>query len=153
MKTASISVVSTGLSLFVALVFSSAWQQEGGRQESTPQETRPRQDEDSISRRDFMRTKLMYTQNIFEGLTTRNFNLIQKGIEEVHRVTEGAMWVQIDNDDYRQLNEDFIRRIKRLQAAAETQNIEATAMRFYEMSTSCIDCHNHLRTANYDLLP
>ncbi|MFN9881391.1 MAG: hypothetical protein ACK557_23210, partial [Planctomycetota bacterium] len=46
------------------------------------------QDPDSLSRRDFMRMKLNYTQNILEGLTTRDFGLIISGAEEVERITQ-----------------------------------------------------------------
>lgn len=106
---------------------------------------------EAISRRDFMRTKLMYSQNIFEGLTTGDFDLIQSGVEELQRVTEGEKWVQIDDERYRKLTEDFNTTIRRLAGAAESGNIDATALRYFQMSTSCIDCHKHIRKADYDL--
>ena len=109
----------------------------------------PGDGENAIARRDFMRTKLMYSQNIFEGLTTGDFELINAGIMEVNGITEAEKWIEIDNDDYRKLTEDFKTSVKRLQAAAESENIEATALRYYQMSTSCIDCHAHIRISGY----
>lgn len=107
-------------------------------------------DGNAIARRDFMRTKLMYSQNIFEGLTTGNFKLINAGIKEVSGITEAERWVTIDDERYQKLTEDFKTTVKRLQAAAKTGNIEATALRYYQMSTSCIDCHQHIRIAQYE---
>ena len=111
----------------------------------------PKQDPDTVTRQDFMRTKLMYSKNIFEGLTTGDFDAIDAAIKEVHSVTEGEQWVAIDNPQYRKLTEEFKSTVKRLDAAAKTENIDATAMRFYDMSTSCIDCHKHIRKAGYEL--
>jgi cytochrome c556 len=127
-----------------------------------PQEpTKPKQDQDdaivipaddtgAMSRRDFMRTKLLYSQNIFEGLTTGNFDAIEKAIEEVQSITSAEQWVAIDNAKYRQLTEEFKTSTKRLKEAAKTKNLDATALRFYNLSTSCIDCHNHIRQARYE---
>ena len=108
------------------------------------------QDADSISRRDFMRTKLMYSQNIFEGLTTGDFEAIKTAVKEVQLVTAGEQWVAIDSDQYRKLTEEFKTTTRRLAEAAESKNLDATALRFYAMSNSCIDCHKHIRKANYD---
>ena len=124
-------------------------------QEQTPMPddetiTLPEQDPDSISRRDFMRTKLMYSQNIFEGLTTGDFNTIETAIKEVQMVTEGEQWVAIDNDQYRKLTEEFKTTVQRLAEAAKSKKIDATALRFYAMSNSCIDCHKHIRRVGYD---
>lgn len=110
----------------------------------------PGDGQDAVARRDFMRTKLMFSQNIFEGLTTGNFKLINAGIREVEGVTDAEQWVQIEDERYRKLTEEFKTSVKRLKAAAKTGNIEATALRYYQMSTSCIDCHSHIRVAQYE---
>jgi len=110
----------------------------------------PSDDDNAVARRDFMRTKLMFSQKVFEGLTTGNFDLIKTGVKEIEGITEGEKWVAIDNDFYRKLTEEFKTTTKRLKEAAESGNIEATAMRYYQMSTSCIDCHQHIRKAQYE---
>ena len=133
----------------------SAQQESAEKQEPSSQqeesERKPAQDPDSISRRDFMRTKLRYTQQIFEGLTTGNLAAVRLAAREVHGITEGGQWVAIDNEQYRKLTEEFKTATERLIKAAETGNIEATAMRYYSLSTSCIDCHQHLRKSGYEL--
>ena len=116
---------------------------------STQDNVAPQLDETAVQRRDFMRTKLMYTQNIFEGLTTRDFGLITQGIEEVEQVTQAQQWIAIDNDAYRRLTSEFNSSVQKLKAAAESENVDAIALRFYDMSTRCIDCHQHLQQAKY----
>ena len=137
---------------FVLLILFSglalAWQQqeEKGRPKASPQ------DSDLIARRDFMRSKLMYSQLILEGLTTDDFDMIDKAIENLKMVTEGEMWVAFDDDEkYRELTQDFRNATESMLQAAESENLDATAMRFYQMNTTCIDCHKHIRARGYKL--
>ena len=106
--------------------------------------------ENVVARRDFMRAKLMYTQNILEGLTRADFELVDSGIDELDGVTDAANWVEIDHEKYRELTREFKTTVSRLKQAAQTRNLDATAMRYYQMSTSCIDCHTHVRKARYE---
>ena len=123
--------------------------QEPGATQDDDRLTLPAQDPDAVSRLDFMRTKLMFSQNVLEGLTTGDFELIDKAIEEIERVTSAEQWIAIDNKKYRELTEDFKTTTRQLKTAAKSRNIDATALRFYSMSTSCIDCHKHIRSAGY----
>ncbi len=135
----------------VASVMIWTWQEPASPRQDRQKTIAPPQDSETMSRRDFMRTKLMYTQNIFEGLTIGDFEKIEMATRNVQMVTEGAQWVAIENEDYSRLTEEFKTATRRLMTAAKTGNIESTALRFYELSTSCIDCHQHIREARYDL--
>ena len=48
----------------------------------------PKQDEDSISRRDSMRLKLQFAKNILEGLTVKDFDIIEEAAKEMLSLTE-----------------------------------------------------------------
>lgn len=109
----------------------------------------PVPEEGSVERRDFMRTKLLYTQNILEGLTVGEFELIDRGVKELEEILQGEQWVTIDNEEYRKLVDEFQTALQRVKKASESKNIEATALRFHEMSTRCIDCHQHIEHAGY----
>jgi hypothetical protein len=136
----------------LAIASISFFPQDESQQKQDPEDTIviPADDTGASARRDFMRTKLMFSQNVFEGLTTGDFDAIERAVEEVQNITEGSQWVAIDNDVYRKLTEEFKTTTKRLMAAAKTKNLDATALRYYNMSTSCIDCHNHIRQARYE---
>ncbi len=98
-----------------------------------------------------MRAKLMYTQKIFTGLTIGDMDMIEEAVREVQMITAGAQWEAIENPEYEKLTEEFQAAARRLMEAAETGNIDAAALRFYSLSTSCIDCHKHIRTVGYEL--
>ena len=141
------SLIITFVLVFLFSGIAMAWQQqEEGRKKAMPQ------DSDMIARRDFMRSKLMYSQLILEGLTTDDFEMIEKAIENLKMVTEGEMWVAFDDDaKYRDLTNDFKKATTRLKDGADSDNLDATAMRFYQMNTTCIDCHKHIRAQGYKL--
>lgn len=146
----AVSVVSA-FAFFAGVSFQDQDQESGQQEETQKRIVRPAIDDDDVERRDFMRTKLLITQNIFEGLTIGDFDLIDAGIEKVKSVTRAESWIAIDDDIYRHLTDDFTTTVERLEAAAKTKNIDAIALRYYEMSTSCIDCHKHVREAEYEL--
>ncbi len=126
-----------------------AWQQESRQQETKP--LAGGQDSDAISRRDFMRTKLLYTQNILGGLVTGDLKEATKAVHEVQQITEAEQWVRIDSDEYRTLTEEFTTAANRLLEATESGNVDAATLRFQVLTTSCIDCHKHIRSVSYDL--
>ncbi len=111
----------------------------------------PGNDDNAFARRDFMRIKMQSSQFILEGLTTNDFTLVKKGIKQIQEMTQSEKWVAIDNEFYRKLVKDFETATERLDVPAKTGNIEATALRYFQLSTNCIDCHKHIREAAYEL--
>jgi hypothetical protein len=107
------------------------------------------QDQDSISRRDFMRMKLNYTQNILEGLTTRDFGLIISGAEEVERITQAEAWNSNDFADYQKISDELRSVATHLKKAGQKSNLEAAALRYFELTMKCMDCHQYLRKADF----
>ena len=107
------------------------------------------QDQDSVSRRDFMRMKLNYTQNILEGLTTRDFGLIISGAEEVERITQAEAWNSNDFADYQKISDELRSVAKHLKKAGQNSNLEAAALRYFELTMKCMDCHQYLRKADF----
>jgi hypothetical protein len=110
-----------------------------------------RSDPESVARRDFMRTKLNFTQNIFGGLVVSDFAAVNRAIDDVESITRGEQWLTIDSEAYRKLTDNFIQSVAGLRKAAKTKNIEATALRFYDLSTRCIDCHQLIHYTDDDL--
>lgn len=107
------------------------------------------QDQDSLSRRDFMRMKLNYTQNILEGLTTRDFGLIISGAEEVERITQAEAWNSNDFADYQKISDELRSVASHLKKAGQKSNLEAAALRYFELTMKCMDCHQYLRKADF----
>ena len=109
----------------------------------------PQDPQDDLKLSEFMQIKLLRSQNILEGLATRDFTMIMDATKEIHELTEGAKWQAIDSPEYRKLTEEFQTATDRLLKAAEKENLEGVALRFYDLSTRCIDCHEHLRSVGF----
>lgn len=101
--------------------------------------------ETELSRRDFMRTKLLYAQNIMEGITTRNFTLIEQGASEIRRITEAGQWLVADTPEYRHLSDDLRSIADRIASAARDRNLDSAAFRYFDMTVNCMDCHQYAR--------
>ena len=110
----------------------------------------PADDDKSEERIDFMRIKMQSSQLILEGLTVKDFDLVNKGIKQVKAMTKSGKWVSIDNEFYRELEKDFEMATEKLEASAKTGNIDATFYRYFQLTANCIDCHKHIREAEYE---
>ncbi len=119
------------------LLIGSVWA--GSQQETLPQ------DQDSVARRDYMRTKLTFSQAIVEGLAVKNFDTINTAATEIRNVTEGEMWLVHKTPEYNRYSDEMKRSVEELIRAAEEKNLEGSALRFFDVTLKCIDCHEYLR--------
>lgn len=110
----------------------------------------PANDDNSVDRRIFMRQKLVASQFVLEGLTTNDFDLIDKGLTRINEITESESWVTIDDPKYKKLRAEFQEATDKLAAASKSKNIDAAAYRYFQLSAQCIDCHQHIRLAEYE---
>lgn len=112
-----------------------------------------RQDQDlndeAIQRRDLMRTKLMFSQNIVEGLSTRNFNLIRDGAQEIDAVMRAIVVGPGNHIEYKRMAQELRMATDNLVRAADSGNLEAAALRYFDLTLRCIDCHEFLRKADF----
>ena len=104
---------------------------------------------EELTLEEFMQIKLLRSQDVMEGMATRDFTLIAEAARDLQRLTEASKWAAHNSPEYAGLTTEFQTAIGRLQRAAKEENLEAVALRFYDMSTRCIDCHEHLRTVDF----
>ena len=94
----------------------------------------------------FMREKLEASNLVLEGLTTENFELIEKGAATMQRISSAEQW-QISNDAmYRQHSAQFRRVVEQLQKKAKEKQLEGAALAWIEGTMSCIECHKWVRS-------
>lgn len=109
----------------------------------------PQEPGEELTLEEFMQIKLLRSQDVMEGMATRDFTLISEAARDLQRLTEASKWAAHNSPEYAGLTTEFQTAIGRLQRAAKEENLEAVALRFYDMSTRCIDCHEHLRTIDF----
>lgn len=108
------------------------------------------QDEDlkSEARKQFMRGKLLSNQKIVEGLSLKDFGLVKEGAEGVTALVKGQHWFVLETEEYKNYSREMEQAARMLEVAAKDKNIEAAALRYFDLTLNCIDCHRYLETMN-----
>jgi len=95
--------------------------------------------------RPFMRVKLEASNQILEGLTTENFQMIREGAQTLHKMSSAEKW-RVSNDVlYRQYSTEFNREAERLLEKANERNLDGATLAWVECTMSCVRCHKHAR--------
>ena len=110
--------------------------------------SRPTADE-STTRPDqvavFMRAKLAHSQNVLEGLAIEDYDLIDKGAQELSLASEDASWQVLQTEDYARQSADFRRSCDSLRKAAKAKNLDGAALAWMEVTMKCVQCHKYVR--------
>lgn len=110
--------------------------------------SRPTADE-STTRPDqvavFMRAKLAHSQNVLEGLAIEDYDLIDKGAQELSLASEDASWQVLQTEDYARQSADFRRSCDSLRKAAKSRNLDGAALAWMEVTMKCVQCHKYVR--------
>ena len=103
----------------------------------------------SESRKEFMRGKLVSNQQVVEGLSMKNFALVREGAQGVTALVKGQHWFVLDTPQYKEFTKDMESSANQLIRAADDKNIEAAALRYFDLTLRCIDCHRYLETVGH----
>ena len=96
----------------------------------------------------FMRAKLGHAQNVLEGLTVEDFDLIDKGAQDLALASQASSWQVLQTEDYARHSDDFRRSCNALRAAAKARNLDGAALAWMEVTMKCIQCHKYVRDAD-----
>lgn len=110
-----------------------------------------RQEEDirQAARKVFMRGKLASNQKIVEGLATKNFGLIAEGAAEIKALVKGQHWFVLQTDEYQDYSKEMQLAAGRLEQAAEARSVDAAALRYFDLTLNCLDCHGYIEKQKY----
>ena len=98
---------------------------------------------DQVAR--FMRAKLSHSQDVLEGLAVEDFDLIDKGAQQLSLVSEDAGWQVLQTEDYARQSAEFRRSCDSLRKAAKAKNLDAAALAWMEVTMKCVQCHKYVR--------
>jgi hypothetical protein len=93
----------------------------------------------------FMRAKLAHSQDVLEGLAVEDFDLIDKGAQQLSLVSEDAGWQVLQTEDYARQSADFRRSCDSLRKAAKAKNLDGAALAWMEVTMKCVQCHKYVR--------
>jgi len=93
----------------------------------------------------FMHAKLAATHQIVDGLAFEDFSRIERGADELLRMTELASWKVRRDPVYMHYSADFESTSLRLRKAARARCIEKATFAYMHLTVSCTACHQHVR--------
>ncbi len=142
---------SLGLATFLGLLVIGGWVASAAvpLPQEKQQEESPAEQVKSEARQAFMRGKLLSNQKIVEGLSLKNFEMIQEGANAVALLVKGQHWFVLETPGYKQYSNEMARAAQRLHDAAKDSNIEAATLRYFDLTLTCIDCHQYLETEGF----
>jgi cytochrome c556 len=103
-----------------------------------------------------MAAKLKHSQTVLEGIAVVDFKKIRASAEELIELTKTEEWLMHKAPRYEMHSNDFRRSAEALVAKSKEKNIDGTTLAFFEMTTSCVRCHQHIREtrdARWPVLP
>jgi len=98
----------------------------------------------------FMRIKLTHSQDVLEGLAVEDFDLIDRGAQQLSLTSEDASWQVLQTEDYARMSADFRRSCDRLREAARGKNLDGAALAWMEVTMKCVQCHKYIRDRDDD---
>ncbi len=93
----------------------------------------------------FMRAKLAHSQNVLEGLATEDFDLIERGAQELALASLDSNWQVLQTEDYVRQSAEFRRSCGTLRDAAKAKNLDGAALAWMDVTLKCVQCHKYVR--------
>jgi hypothetical protein len=95
----------------------------------------------------FMRAKLTHSQDVLEGLSLADYDLIAKGAQELSLVSQAASWQVLQTEEYARQSAEFRRSCDTLRRAAGEKNLDGALLAWMEVTMKCVQCHRYVRDA------
>jgi len=98
----------------------------------------------------FMRAKLGHAQNVLEGLSLEDFDLIARGAHDLSLASQASSWQVLQTEDYVRHSAEFRRACDGLRAAARAKNLDGALVAWMEITMKCVQCHRYVRDEQPD---
>ena len=93
-----------------------------------------------------MDAKLSNCEQLLRGLVTEDFESISKASRKLKKIAEAAHWPTSIDEVYQHHSFEFRRQCDKLIKSSENQDIQTAHFNFLRLTTSCVDCHTHVRS-------
>lgn len=115
-----------------------------GVQESA-QESNQGSVQEVASNTDFMQLKLDYTREIMAGLTTAEFERVEKAAQDLILMSHENDWNISTTPEYLQASSEFREKASRLRENAKQKNADGSLLVYFEVTVACVRCHEQIR--------
>jgi cytochrome c556 len=93
----------------------------------------------------FMRLKLDASSKILEGLCQEDAALVKEGAEALSAMSKVEIWNVLIDPDYREHSREFRENAAQVSKAAQEGDFDKAALRWFDVTMSCLECHDHVR--------
>ena len=97
------------------------------------------------SLQEYMHRKMDASSEILEGIVMENGSLIRQGGVALLEMSKAEKFQVLTDREYRLHNRQFRESVDRLLAAAEKEGYDRAALAWFDVTISCVDCHDHVR--------
>lgn len=92
-----------------------------------------------------MKFKLYFAQNVLEGITAENYDLIAANAAKLKELSQQEGWRVRQTPEYQRYTADFTNCADALASAAQKKNVDAATVAYFQLTVSCVNCHRSLR--------
>ena len=104
-----------------------------------------KQTEKEKSVRVLMRKKLAAAQDILEGLTTEDYDMIEAGAKLLKTMAQNADFQVSKDAMYIQHSNEFQNLAAKLEKAAKDRNLDKASLHYVNLTMNCVECHRFVR--------
>jgi hypothetical protein len=100
-----------------------------------------------------MASKLKNSQRLLEGLALADFGKISRSAEELVQLSKTAEWMVLKTPRYEVHSKEFRRAAETVLRKARAKNLDGAALAYFDMTMSCLRCHQYVREQRDARLP
>ena len=105
-------------------------------------------------RQQLMIAKLQNSQKLLEGIALGKFDMIEKHANELIRISKTAEWLAAHKTPrYELFCNEFQRAAEEIGTKAKAKNMDGVTLAYFDLTKSCVRCHQHLREVRDARLP
>jgi hypothetical protein len=100
-----------------------------------------------------MAAKLQSSQKLLEGIAIADFGKIATNAEKLIQLSNTEEWMVLRTPRYELHSNEFRRTAESLIQKAKNKSIDGVTLAFFEMTVSCVRCHQYVRELRDARLP
>lgn len=100
-----------------------------------------------------MTEKLSNAKVLLEGIAMNDFKKIERAADELHLLSRTAEWQAYNTPKYEMHSNEFRRAAEGIAQKAKMKNIDGVTLAYFEMTMSCVRCHQYVREVRDAALP
>src|SRR5258708_2429262 len=97
--------------------------------------------------------KLQNSQKLLEGIALGKFDKIEKHANELVRISKTAEWLAQKKPRYEHYSNEFQQAAEEIAKKAKAKNIDGVTLAYFDLTKSCVRCHQHMREVRDARLP